>query len=405
MENQYNKIYPNDEIDLFELFKTIWGYKVKIIIITIAFVLLGLAYTMMATPWYKATALVEIGYYKSNEKGTIEDVSLAQASNAIERLKVTYIDLVEEIPNKDVIVQSISPIKGNDKFFNIVAFGKTNDLVAAKISEMVQVLESKHQEILDGYLNKQKVALANVDRKIAFLKNNSIAALEDQIAYLKNTQLPRLDKQIVYMQDVVIPAAKRDVDLVDNVTVPSIEKRIKLNNDNMNKFEKELKNLRQTKHGSSATNAVLLQMIEQNLIGRIATLQEGLISLDQQKDALISETKPKLQDKVYQLNNVELVTLQTNKDAILSDKLPALKRELVNLQTEELGKLIDEKSILELSLKPYNYQNTQIVSNIMTSEKPNKPKKLIILAVSFVIGLMISISGVLVYDFYKKRAK
>ena len=79
---------------------------------------------------------------------------------------------------------------------------------------------------------------------------------------------------------------------------------------------------------------------------------------------------------------------------------------MVNLQTNELGEFLEQKTILELSLKPYNYQNTHIVAEIIASDNPAKPKKLIILAISAVLGLMISAFGILIYDkFHTDRIK
>ncbi|OUT10682.1 hypothetical protein B9N62_09610 [Campylobacter concisus] len=100
---------------------------------------------------------------------------------------------------------------------------------------------------------------------------------------------------------------------------------------------------------------------------------------------------------------VELENMQAEKDILVNDKLPSLQRELVNLQTEELNKLLDQRSLIELALEPYNYQNTQIVSDIVISNKPVKPKKVIIIAIAFLSGLILSVFGVLVYDSIKNR--
>ena len=95
--------------------------------------------------------------------------------------------------------------------------------------------------------------------------------------------------------------------------------------------------------------------------------------------------------------------MQAEKDILVNDKLPSLQRELVNLQTEELNKLLDQRSLVELALKPYNHQNTQIVSDIVISNNPVKPKKTIIIATAFLSSLMLSVFGILVYDSIKNR--
>jgi hypothetical protein len=80
-----------------------------------------------------------------------------------------------------------------------------------------------------------------------------------------------------------------------------------------------------------------------------------------------------------------------------------LQRELVNLQTEELNKLLDQRSLVELALKPYNHQNTQIVSDIVISNKPVKPKKASIVVITFLSSLILSAFGVLLYDTIRGR--
>ena len=85
----------------------------------------------------------------------------------------------------------------------------------------------------------------------------------------------------------------------------------------------------------------------------------------------------------------------------MTDRLPELQRDLINFQTNELGEFLEQKTILELSLKPYNYQNTHIVAEIIASDNPARPKKLIILAISVSLELMISTFAVLIYDKFK----
>ena len=129
--------------------------------------------------------------------------------------------------------------------------------------------------------------------------------------------------------------------------------------------------------------------------------KQNLISLEEQKNLLISQTIPNAQNRLDRLLNVDLENLQSDRDSIMTNKLPELQRNLINLQTSELNALLEKKAILELSLKPYNYQNTHIVAGIIASDYPDRPKKLIILVISMVLGLMISAFVVLIYDKFK----
>lgn len=393
-------IYQDDEIDLFEVGKKIVEYKKIIFIITFALTLLAGIYAFVATPWYKATALVETGYYRDDSG---EETLIANTSDSIQKLITTYIDLLKDTEGLEYKVQKVSEIKDNDKFLNIEVMAKTKDIAIGQINKMVNDLANKHQNILNAYLETKKAQLANIDRQINFLKSNVIIEKQQQIEYVKNIQIPRIDRQIVYMQDATIPAAKRDIFVIDSVNIPSVEKNIVLSEQRLKKYEDELEELRVNKNIRTSENLILRQMIEHGLYNQISNLEQGIISLEQQREVLLTQTKPNAQDRLDRLASVELENMQAEKDTIVNDRLPTLQRELANLQTGELNKLLDQRSIVELSLNPYNYQNTQIVSDIVVSKNPVKPKKAIIIVIAFLSGLMLSIFGVLVYDSVKSR--
>ena len=144
-------------------------------------------------------------------------------------------------------------------------------------------------------------------------------------------------------------------------------------------------------------------MMEQGIYSQISNLEQSIIAFEQQKQVLLTKSKPDAQNRLDRLVGVELENMQAEKDILVNDKLPSLQRELVNLQTKELNKLLEQRSLVELALKPYNYQNTQIVSDIVISNKPVKPKKTIIIAIAFLSSLMLSVFGILVYDSIKNR--
>ena len=55
----------NDEIDIFELLGRIWQGKKIIVAVTALFLALGVAYALIATPWYKASARISAPFYKN----------------------------------------------------------------------------------------------------------------------------------------------------------------------------------------------------------------------------------------------------------------------------------------------------------------------------------------------------
>ena len=393
-------IYQDGEIDLFELGKKAWGYKKYIFLTTGAASLAAGLYAFVAMPLYKATALVETGYYK-NDNG--EEILIANTADNVQKLTIKYIDLLKGVEGLDYKVENISEVKNNKKFFDIEVVAKSNDTAVKQINKMVDDLASEHQNAINAYIELKKVQLANIERQINFLKNNVIVEKQQQIEYIKSTQIPRMDRQIAYMKNAIIPAARREISAIDDISIPSVRKNIELNTQRLKKYEAELEKLRTNKNMGASENIILRQMMEQGLYNQISNLEQSIISLEQQKEVLVTKTKPDSQDRLDRLTNVELENMQAEKDTLVNDKLPSLQRELVNLQTEELNKLLDQRSLVELALKPYNYQNTQIVSDIVISNKPVKPKKAIIIAIAFLSSLMLSVFGILVYDSIKNR--
>lgn len=393
-----NEIYKDDEIDLVELFATLWNGKIKIIVITVVFLVVGILYTLIATSWYKASALVETGYYTTNENGVIKNVMLEEPKNIIEKLKTRYIDLLKDVENKDVDVKSVNEIKNNNKFFSIEVLGKSNEKAVKMIDEMVQSVSDEHKKIIDGYISSQKVKLANIDRQIKFLQNNKIVEVQSQIDNVKQIIIPKLDKQIKYAQETTIPFAKQDLKNIDDIILKNIEEKIKLENDNLKKYTTELNTI---KSNNAKQNTNLEFTINLNQL--ITSAKSNLIELEKNKNSIITITRPQMQARIDELEMTYLSNLQIEKEKVLNDTLPALQRNLANLKTNELEKLLDQKTVIELALKPFNYKNTSIVSQIITSKHPEKPKKLIILAVALLAGAMIGIFWVLFADFMKKR--
>lgn len=393
-----NEIYKDDEIDLVELFATLWNGKIKILATTVIFLVVGILYTLIATSWYKASALVEVGYYNINENGVIKSIMLEEPKNIIEKLKTRYIDLLKDVEDKDVDVKSVNEIKNNNKFFSIEVLGKSNEKAVKMIDEMIQSVSDEHKKIIDGYISSQKVKLANIDRQIKFLQNNKIVEVQSQIDNVKQIIIPKLDKQIKYAQETTIPLAKQDLKDIDDIILKNIEEKIKLENDNLKKYTTELNTI---KSNNPKKNTNLEFTINLNQL--ITSAKSNLIELEKNKNSIITITRPQIQARIDELEMTYLSNLQIEKEKALNDTLPALQRDLANLQTNELEKLLDQKAAIELTLKPFNYKNTSIVSQIITSKHPEKPKKLIILAVALLAGAMVGVFWVLFTDFMKKR--
>nr|MBL0703273.1 hypothetical protein [Sulfurospirillum sp.] len=85
----------------------------------------------------------------------------------------------------------------------------------------------------------------------------------------------------------------------------------------------------------------------------------------------------------------------------LENSLMKLKNEKNVLLSTKTSQLIEEKNILESSLLSHNYKNTAVVGAIITSDNPIKPKKSLIIVVTFITGIILSIFLVFLLEFMK----
>ncbi|NLY04317.1 MAG: chain length determinant protein [Campylobacter sp.] len=401
LQTDTNNFNTNDEIDLFELFNTLWNYRIKIVVITAVFLLLGIFYTLIATPQYKASALVEIGYYKTQDA----EILLAKASEVIEKLRINYIDLRKDTKDKNETIESIDEIKNNTKFFNITSIGKSNKLASSIIEEMVSNTAIEHQKILDGYITSQNTKINSITRQINYLKENKVIELKNQITNIQNETIPRLEKQIKHINEVTIPLVELDIKNIGDITIPTTQTKIDKITSEIENYKSDLKTLEKDISKASGNLYMFLISKQQNLTTLISSSENRLIELENQLETLSSKTKLELQARVDKLKTLDLTILQENLNTIYNQTLPTLQRELDAVMTSEIEDLLDQKALLELSLKPYNYKNTAIVCDIVTYQNPIKPKKAFIWAVSLIAGFMFAVFGVLVYDAIKKRVK
>ena len=311
---QENRCIQEDEIDLKELFKTIWAKKIFIVIFTLVVTILAGFYAYSKTPIYEAKALLEIGEYKINNttKNSVDDASTLE-----KKLSTLFVDMEKNLKDKTSEISNISVVKGLKNFLEIKSESTSNEEAKNEILKVLTFVQNEHEKILDDVKKQKEMELRNIDLQISDIKSKSVAL---------------------------------------------IDKKIENNIKNLKSLEEQLK------------------QVDENL-KKIDTLNPSLAAL-------------KLMEKRDITNSINTITIQ-------NFELESKKDELL---TTTLYKLEESKKIIELSLLPHNYKNTQIVGEIMTNDFPTKPKKKLIVAVAFVTGFIISIFLVFLFNFIKQNA-
>jgi LPS O-antigen subunit length determinant protein (WzzB/FepE family) len=307
------KYLQEDEIDLRELFKTIWARRFFVITFTLVVTVLAAVYAYTKTPIYEAKALVEIGEYKLNgtTKNSIDDAVVLE-----KKLSTLFVDMEKNLKDKTSEISNIAIVKGLKNFLEIKSEATSNEEAKNEILKVLTFVQGEHEKILDDVKKQREMELRNIDLQISDIKSRTVAL---------------------------------------------IDKKLENNVKNLENLQEQLK------------------FVDENL-KKIDSLNPSLAAL-------------KLMEKKDITNSINTLTIQ-NFD------LESKKDELL---TTSLYTLQENKKIIELSLLPHNYKNTQIVGEIMTNDFPTKPKKSLIVAVAFVTGFILSIFLVFLINFIRKN--
>lgn len=362
-----------DEIDLRELFKTIWNRKIFIIIFTSIVTGLAIAYVLTRIPIYEAKGLIEIGTYKNGLDKKLVD----NTANLTQKLNILYIDIFKNEKNRESWIENISILKNQKDFLSISSHAHSTQQAVIEVNNIVKYIQTEHKKILVEIIDNKKLILANVDRKINILKNNILVSINEDIKYLKTNSLVNIEEDIKYIHIVQVPSLKQKIETV-NQKIKNAKKQLKLVNINIAKKSKD-------------SSLIALNVIEKrSLESELSSLKLRVIDLENHKRTLESKTLPRLLRSKDELMNTKLQRLLRKKDTILNI---------------DLTRLLEEKNLVEQSLLSHNYKNSSIVGNIMTNDYPIKPKKKLIVLVSFVTGLILSIFLVFFLEFIKNGKK
>lgn len=319
------KYLQEDEIDLRELFKTIWAKKVFIIIFTLVVTILAAIYAYNKTPIYEAKALIEIGDYKTNNvtqdregrkiySSDSTKISIDEASVLEKKLTTLFVDMEKNLKDRTSEVTSISVPKNLKNFLEIKSEAISNEEAKNGIIKVLNFVQNEHGKILDDVKKQKEMELKNFDLQISDIKTKSVALIDK-----------KLDNNL-----------------------------------------KTLENLNEQ-----------LKLVDENL-KKIDSLNPSLAALKLMEKKDITTSINEISAKSFELEE---------------------KKEL--LLTTSLYKLEENRKIIETILLPHNYKNTQVVGEIMTNDFPAKPKKSLIVAVSFVTGFILSIFLVFLMNFIR----
>ena len=163
-----NNEYLDDEIDLVELLRTLYGSKKLIIIVTLAFSLLAFIYNTQKETEYQSTVILEVGSYDliNSEKKLVEPVS-----SLIKKLKINQISQqLDELNYKSI----------EDFFLEINYTSPSPEFNENLIKEAIKFSQDSHMKTLDNIVNSFSDEIKAKELQIDFLKNSSLSNKESK---------------------------------------------------------------------------------------------------------------------------------------------------------------------------------------------------------------------------------
>lgn len=203
-----NKEYiAEDEIDLRELFKTIWNKRVFILVFTAVVTGLAIAFAYTKTPIYSVKALVEIGIYKVekiDKEGfsKIETEYIDNADSLSKKLSMIFIDLRKNIKDKEYEIVNISVSKGIKNFIEITSESTSNDKAISGIKEILEHIKVEHSKLLNDIKEKSIIEIKNIDISIKNIEEDKITSINKKIDLL-NQNISNLEEQMSFVMETL----------------------------------------------------------------------------------------------------------------------------------------------------------------------------------------------------------
>jgi len=437
----------DDEIDLIALFFSIYEKRVFIVVVTFCFLLLGIIYALMATPVYKANAVIQVEEKSTGIPGLSEVTEMfGEESSAITEIELIksrrVIGVAVDKENLDISTEPVYfPVVGSAfarKGFPITLGNYANGeeaLVVSTFTVPEEYFGEKH--IIEstgsgGYLlisPEGKILLAGRQGELSTKNGYSIfvqeidAGPKVQFAITKNRALNTIlnyqqllsvsekgsDSGIIVLS-LEDESPKRAEDILNEISDAYIRQNVErqsaeaqkslefLHNQlpevrrNLETAEKRLNEF-QVKAGS-----VDISVETEALLDQVVAIEADIAQLKLQKAEL--DRKYTKDHPTYVAWQEQLAELNQRKIE-LNDKvkgLPSTQQELLGLRRDvEVSTVIYTQmlnNIQELDIaRAGAVGNVRLIDAAATNiEEPVKPNKKIIVALSFILGLFISIA-------------
>ncbi len=132
-----------DEIDLKELFQTIWNKIFFILAFTFVVSIVAVVYAYMKTPIYEAKAFVEIGTIKNNK-------AIENPNNLVQRLEIIYMNNISE--EQKTRISKVVVLKNTVNFIEINVQSVSNEEAVLMLNKIINDIKKEHTLEIENYI-------------------------------------------------------------------------------------------------------------------------------------------------------------------------------------------------------------------------------------------------------------
>lgn len=383
---EQNKIIIEDEIDLKELFSIIWQKKIFIISFTIIITILSAIYVYTKNPIYEVKSIMEIGFL---ENKVVDDPAVVE-----QKLNIIF-GVEDKNTNNNAekgIITSIKKNKDVKNFIEIKTEAISNDIALAKNKEVLELTKELYNNKIEQFKTFLNNDIVNIQREIDYVNNVEIKNILSQISILKEQEIFKINREIENLKNQNLKIANNEIDFLKNEKLKKLSEKISFYKNNLEKFDKEINELNKTISINQDKTALLVistQLINyQNLM---LNTQNQINELELQVQQIIKETIPKLEINKENIFLVQIKDLEMKKQNVSNDTIKKLEDKInIELKTK-ISQLEEKKNTTKFKFSKENISNAKLVGNYVISDYPVKPKKMLIIIISFITAFVLSI--------------
>ena len=251
----------------------------------------------------------------------------------------------------------------------------------------------------DNNNNNNKFILDNASqltKKLNILYIDMLKNSKDRVSKIGSISVPKNQDNFIEI---------RSFSISNNLAVKEVQKIInyiqkehqKILDDVKQRKELEIKNI-ETKISNIKDKEIVLLQNKIDIQENNLKDYKSQIELINKNLSKIQNTNPSLA-ALKLMEKRDLLTFIANLNMQFID----MKNKKDNLETTIINDLIEKKNLVQSMLLPHNYKNSEVVGEIITNDHPIKPKKILIVIVAFITGLILSIFLAFFFEFIENK--